>query len=325
MDLIVAEINTYTPVDSFIPNYNVYALTVYNTLIAGDFTWYVEGAYKTTDVIVGASGRLIPADGSVIYSTLSYSRPGIGLTLQAKRTENFPLRTSPNEILNDGVINFLPSMARQNSKRLLSRYNANTQELGEFAFQGEILVKPTRKHSILANFSNITQFDGTLLFREFLFETEMRKLGEGKKWTINTGFQFVEYNQSVYEVKPGVSNVLSYVPYAEIGYKIDKKKSVRAEIQYQHSEQDFGSFLYLLGELSIAPAWSFSLSDMVNVVPKNGTKKNHYYNLAVSYSRKANRFGLGFFRQIEGVVCTGGVCRFEPSFNGFRASINSTF
>ena len=37
------------------------------------------------------------------------------------------------------------------------------------------------------------------------------------------------------------------------------------------------------------------------------------------------RFTGGYIKQVEGVVCTGGVCRYEFVFSGVKLSINSTF
>ncbi|RMF00695.1 MAG: hypothetical protein D6772_05980, partial [Bacteroidetes bacterium] len=51
MNNLVATLNTYPPADAFVPNYNAYAFSVYNTLTAGIFNWYVEGAYKTEDAM----------------------------------------------------------------------------------------------------------------------------------------------------------------------------------------------------------------------------------------------------------------------------------
>ena len=131
MNSLVATINTYGQDGAFVPKYNTYAFSVYNTLSAGPFTWYVEGAYKTDDnlndpfgefvqedssIVVG--DRFFLSDGSVVYTSLSYANKGLGITLEGKRTENFDFRTRPQEQLNQGLVNFLPPMARVNTYRL---------------------------------------------------------------------------------------------------------------------------------------------------------------------------------------------------------------
>ncbi|MEL6924774.1 MAG: DUF6029 family protein [Bacteroidota bacterium] len=330
---IVSAISTYTPQDSIGANYNTFAFSAYNTLTLGPITWYVEGAYKSSEVIFDpfaeklnwtgdrSLGKLVQRPGSVLYSTLSYAANGLGITLEGKRTENFTFRTNPFVTLNQGAINFLPPMARENSFRLLTRYNAATQELGEQAWQLDLRYAPNRKWGVLVNLASIQQLDGTQLYQELFSEFSYRYQ---RKWHLLAGVQLQRYNQAIYEVKPGVPDVRTVSPYVEWTYKLDRKKSLRFELQYMHNEQDFGSWIFVLAEFGMAPNWVFSVSDMYNVVPTK-TPRIHYPRLDISYTRRANRFIASYVKQVEGVVCTGGICRFEPAFSGFRLSINSTF
>jgi hypothetical protein len=64
---------------------------------------------------------------------------------------------------------------------------------------------------------------------------------------------------------------------------------------------------------------------MYNSAPKKTAKALHYPTLAAAYSQGANRFSLAYVKQVEGVVCTGGICRLEPAFSGFRFTVNSAF
>jgi len=350
----------------FKPKYNVYAFTLYNTLMMGDFSVYLEGSIKTpeaiispTGVVVDTMGRVVEQyninelptitgdnvygnylvtyqrkPGSVLFASATYSRKGFGLTLQAKRTENFPLRVNPGDNTIQVVRNFLPPMARENSKRLTTRYNAATQELGELAFQADMQFKLNKSWSGEINFSNINDLDGLLLYRE------VHLIGKYKKrktpWAVTGGLQFQQYNQEVFEVKPNVPLVRSITPYTEIVYKFDRKRSLRMELQYLNTEQDYGQWAFALIEYSIAPKWSFSIADMVTLDPKKFYEKSnitiddtsrpaHFYTVYVSYAEKANKFSLAYVRQPDGINCTGGVCRYEPAFSGVRMTVNSSF
>src|SRR5690554_5861205 len=95
IDAVVSNIHSLPLTERFAPVYNTYGFTTYNTLSAGAFTWYVEGAYKTQEAIADYNGQLINRDGTVLYSTLSYARQGLAMTVTGKRTENFLMRTSP--------------------------------------------------------------------------------------------------------------------------------------------------------------------------------------------------------------------------------------
>lgn len=323
MSLVVSNIESQPPTERFVPDYNTYAFTLYNTLNYDKFSWYIEGAYKTAEAINVPNVGLENRSGSVLYTSLSYATKGLGIIAQAKRTENFDLRTSPNETLNLGLINFLPPMARENTYTLTARYNANTQLLSEQAFQIEVNYSPSRKQSYMFNFANVTDLDGLLLYREAIGEATFK--GKRNKWRSIIGLQFQNYNQEVYEQKPGVPLLETIIPYTEFIYKINRKNSFRIEAQYMVTEQDFGQWLYLLGEYNISPHWSFSLADMINTVPKKSDKVQHYPVVFIAYSRDAHRVTLSYVKQVEGIVCTGGVCRFEPAFSGAKFTVSSKF
>ena len=65
------------------------------------------------------------------------------------------MRTSPNELLLNGLLAYMPSLTRQNTYRLLARYNAPAQELGEDGVQGEIDIRPSKKTQITLNGSYV--------------------------------------------------------------------------------------------------------------------------------------------------------------------------
>ena len=68
MNSLVATINTYSKDDAFVPKYNTYAFSLYNTLTAGNFTWYVEGAYKTEDNLNDPFGTFNLGDTAQLQS-----------------------------------------------------------------------------------------------------------------------------------------------------------------------------------------------------------------------------------------------------------------
>ena len=212
-------------------------------------------------------------------------------------------------------------MARENSFRLLTRYNAATQELGEQAIQLDIRYSPNRKWGVNLNIANITDLEGALLYREVFTEFSYRNK---RKWTMLAGIQIQQYNQEIYEVKPNVPEVRTVTPYVEYLYKWQRKKSIKLEAQYMYTQQDFGNWIFVLAELGLAPNWVFTASDMYNIVPKK-TKKLHYPRLDIAYKFHANRFVFSYVKQVEGIVCNGGVCRFELAFSGFKLGVNSTF
>ncbi|MEO6132216.1 MAG: DUF6029 family protein, partial [Saprospiraceae bacterium] len=343
MDALAGSLSQYTPADFIneVP-FNTLAGSVYNTLTAGKFSWYMEAAYKTDDVIydqyaprtlwtgVPSKGKFILTSGHLIYTSLSYAGGGVGLTGQYKRTKNFTFRTDPFVKLNRGIINFLPPMSRINSYRLTTRYSPATQELDEQAFQFDGTYAINKKTGILVNISKIMRPDATDnkdIYTEVFTQFSIKK---PRKWNLLAGVQYQEYNQELYEGKPSVPVVKAVTPYLDYLIKLDEKKSFRTELQYMSTKEDHGSWVYGLEEFSISPHWLFELSDMWNISPSekyggsNG-EKLHFPTLGAVYSAGATRYSLRYVKQVEGIVCSGGICRLEPAFSGFKFNLSSNF
>lgn len=341
---IVNIVKTYLDADRFNPVYNVYLATVYNTLSAGPITWYVEGAMKTDDVFYnpfetrealsgGTSlGKYVRENGFVGYTSLSLALKGFGATVEYKRTENFDVRTEPLQTQNIGLLTYIPPMNRFNTYRLTARYSPATQFIGEEAFQIDLRYSPNKKWSFLANFSNITNLDGDQLYQEVYTEILYKMK---RKWQLKGGVQFLTYNQEIYETKPEVPLVKTITPYAEFLYKFTRRNSLRIEAQYMDTEQDFGSWVFVLAEYAMAPHWLFEVSGMYNNQPAERQNSETgqledpdpilYPTVGVVYSHNATRFALRFVKQVEGIVCSGGICRLEPAFSGVKFQVSTTF
>lgn len=340
MDKVVRSLSSYLPVDRFGPVFNSYAFTGYNTLTMSGISWYIEGAYKKNDIFFNnfapkaeatgttTRGKFENKPGSVLFTSLSYAGDVVGLTFEAKRTQNFVFRTDPTQRLLRGYITYLPPMNRQNTYRLTARYAPFTQEVSEQAFQVDYKHRWNKKLNHNINFSWINTLESQKLYRELYIDMQYKP---NFNWNIGGGFQHVQYNQEVYEEKPNAPLVKTYVPFFDILYKINRKRSVRWETQYMFTQQDFGSWIHTLLEYSIAPRWIFEGSVMYNTVPKRtligATKpeKIAYPSFGFTYIEGVNRMQLRYVKQVEGIVCSGGICRLEPAFSGIRFTLNSQF
>lgn len=341
MDLLANVLASYTP-DDFIEKvpYSNAAFSLYNTLEYGPFSWYIEGAYKTEEVIFDlfaprslwnggeTIGKYILAPGYIVYSAFNYAQKGLGASLELKATHNFTFRADPFVAVNRGFINFLPPMTRLNTYRMPARYAAATQDLGELAAQLEVSYRASSTVSLVGNASQILDYSSNPLYREALVEATFKK---PRKHTLITGIQLQWYDQELYQGKTGAAPVKAYTPYADFLTKLSKKVSLRCEAQYMYTRQDFGSWIFALTEFGIAPHWIFELSDMWNIAPyrdANGKRKNdpfHYPTFGVAYSTGSHRFSARYVKQVEGIVCSGGICRLEPAFSGVRLQMSSQF
>ena len=49
------------------------------------------------------------------------------------------------------------------------------------------------------------------------------------------------------------------------------------------------------------------------------------YTVFGKYSIHTTAFTLAYIKQVEGVNCSGGVCRLEPAFSGVRFTLTTNF
>ncbi len=340
-DRIANTLGTYPLPERFDLKYNTYAATLFNTLTAGDFTWFFEGAIKSPDVLNDAAnvagnnagseiqGKLYSGTGHTIYTSMAYATRKFGVTLEGKRTKDFSFRNDPFVVGVQGPLNFLPPMARQNTYRLTTRFSPATQELGEQAIQLDIRYSINKNLSLNVNVSEIQDLDNTELYREITPEFAYKYK---RKWQLIGGLQVLKYNIEVYQGKKGYVDAVT--PYGEWLYKFTPRKSLRVEAQYLNTEQEFGSWVFGLAELAWAPHWLLYVSDMYKIKHPNPETEEaekvkydglHYPTVGLVYTQKANRFEVAYVKQVEGINCSGGICRFEPTFSGFRVKINSSF
>lgn len=344
MDKLVAEINNYAISRRFYPKYNVYGFNGYFTYNVGSVQWTAEANFKSPEAIRDLGNRLFLSSGRVFYTSLGWGtskiklgkhKASLGINLQARHIDKFPLRTSPNEILLNGMLSYLPSMTRMNTYRLLARYNAPAQELGENGIQGEIDFKPRKGTQISLNGSYVRSLkhnginnQSILLFREMYGEV-IQNLS--KKVKLKLGLQSIIYNQARYEQEPEYENVHTFTPFGEVLIKIPDNKSLRLEFQYLNTKQDQGSFLNFIAEMYLNKYWYVGAGDMVNIEPHRypnmviANQVLHYPSFYTGYTKGNSIYTLSYIKQLQGVNCSGGVCRLEPAFSGVRFTVSTNF
>jgi hypothetical protein len=337
MNELVTEINGYDLGDRFEPKYNAYSYNGYFSLNLKNLIVTYEHNQKAKEAVRTQAGTLELLPGTIDYATLSYSKKklgkkkksGFGFNAQYRRIENFQLRTSPNDLLLDGLLTYQPSLTRQASYRLLARYNAPAQDYGEQGYQASLVWTIQKGKTMYLNYSNVTKLDGKQLYREyyFLYDHKFSKVFKAK-----VGLQSIFYNQQIYESKDtSYHDVKTITPFFDITYKLSRRNSLRMETQYLITDQDLGSFVNTILELNMSPHYSFSVSDMVNVSPvRHGDTKIsdevvHYWSVFGKYNIHTTSFTLAYVRQVAGVNCTGGICRIEPAFSGIRFTLTTNF
>jgi len=245
------------------------------------------------------------------------------------------------------TLNYLPALTRQYTYMLanLNPYQVNAE--GEIGGQVDVYYtwrNPSDRHrywNLHANFSNfftrnLSQSQAgmdyllnggpkasrhELLWMDINVDVERQW---NRSWKTTLLYSRQEWNPN-HGFTPGtyVSNIFV----ADVTWKISRKSSLRAEVQYLLSDDYEGDWVAGLVEYSLAPRWSFFVQDMYNLdkTEANGYRDVNYYSGGFSYTKNRTRIQLSYGRNRAGYVCSGGVCRYSPAYTGVNLAITSSF
>lgn len=327
---------------------SVHAFDLRSSLQTGNYNFLAEYAWRTQDP--SADNGYIYRRGNAVLVSASYSNRGVSALLQAKRSEDMAFRSNRFTTDTSAFLNNMPAFAYQHTYALAALYPYATQAApGEWAFQGEFGYN-FKRHTLLGgkygtklklNVSHIRGLDkdpveplyGTTLRGTEGYTTGFFKMGGlyyqdinvqmekkmSKSFKLNLMYMNQYYNKTVIESKGGV--IKSNIGVAEGKYQINKRYTLRGELQYLSTSEDQGDWAYGLVELSALPYLMFTVSDMWNT----GETDIHYYMASVTASFKAHRLMVGYGKTRAGYNCSGGVCRYVPASKGLNVSYNYTF
>ena len=325
----------------------------------GNYSLMAEYALKSQDP--SFDNGYIYRRGNALMLSGSYSKRGMSLLLQAKRSEDMAFRSERSRTGTAAFINHLPAFSQQQTYALAALYPYATQNaLGEWAFQGEFSYTFKRKTAlggkygttVKLNASHIRGIDRQPLMAagqpvENLqgtkgYTTKFFRMGHDtyyqdinvqldkkvtKDFKLNLMYMHQRYNKTIVEGHGGTIN--SHIAIAEGKYTLNKKLTLRGEAQYLHTKQDQGDWWYGLLELSVLPHFMFTVSDMYNAKVPNtdgtATSKQHFYMVSGCYTHGAHRLQLSYGKTRAGYNCTGGVCRYVPASKGLQVSYNFNF
>lgn len=322
--------------------HNVNAFDVRASLQHGAFSVLAEFAMKGQDP--SFDNGYIYRNGYVAMLSGSYSKRGMSVLLQAKRSVNMAFRSARSMTGTSSFINHLPPFTMEHSYALAALYPYATQPGGEWAYQGvfgytfpkhtflggkygtSMKLNVSHVHGIRRNEKGGKGSDGygsafwawgpSTYYQDINLQME-KKLSKSVK--LNLMYMNQLYNKTVIEGEGGV--IHSDIFIADAKFKLASKATLRTEVQYLSTKDDDGDWLFGLAEFSLAPSWMFTISDMYN----SGKTNLHYYQGLVTFLKGAHRIQVGYGRTRSGYNCSGGVCRYIPASKGFTLSYNYNF
>lgn len=329
---------------------NVFAYDLRANLQTGNWNILAEYAQKQQDP--NEWNDYIYRKGYVAMLSTSYSKSGMSMLVQAKRSDNMgyrSMRRLPLSAQNTSYINHLPAFTMDHTYALAAHYPYATNPDGEWAYQAELTYNFKRRTllggkygtKVKVNFSHVHSIeqnphtlDNGMVQGSNGYGSAFWKWGDSKYYQdlnvqvekklskdfkLNLMYMNQYYNKTAVEGHGGMIHSDIFV--AEGKYKLSNKLTLRGEAQYLSTKNDQGDWAFGLLELSFLPNWMFTVSDEWNC----GETDLHYYNASVTYTKNAHRLQLGYARTREGFNCSGGVCRWIPASKGATLSYNYNF
>lgn len=312
----------------------------------GSFSWNdlslkAEYVGKTMDISDNAS---VASTGSALLGELSYSKGKFNMMAQVRLLDNFGTRLTLYDLykpLPDGsynsteamgnTLNYIPALTRQHTYMLanLEPHQVNTHH--EFAAQTDLYYSIRNKKD-RRNFwrfhlnASMAQNTDTnyLTWLDVNFDVE-------RQWNKDWKATFMYSLQKRNPHKGALNEIYtSHIFVTDVTHKIDRKNSIRAELQYLYSNDYEGDWMAVLVEYNMAPALSIFVSDMYNhqrteTIYNRNIEKLHYYSIGASYTIGSTRAQLSYGRNRAGMICSGGVCRYTPAYTGFNLLLSTSF
>ena len=281
----------------------------------------------------GASDSYRLEPGHAVTAELSYARGGFSASATWRYLYNMGFasqRTLGTRSVSN-TLNYLPALCQQQTYMLASLNPYETFAEGENGFRGDLYYRFKNNTKLGGRYGMTLHVGGSwinalgrvlplrdkdyLAYRDLNIDLERRWSRKFK----TTFFVSIQENSPTHGNRKATNaqNVFVF----EGLYKFSTACSLRWELQYLYSQELTKDWMAALVELGLAPHWSFTLSDMYN----HGSTGDHYWSANVSYSRNSFKILAGYGRNRAGMVCSGGVCRYQPEYKGASLRAQWTF
>ena len=293
-------------------------------------------------------------NGEGILLNLGYSTKGFAIDLSAKHNDNMLWRSTNVSVgPTDLLIGYVPTLTKQHTYSLASTlYPYATNARGEVAFQADVIYRIPKKTKLGGKYGTVISLNYATAFapkREYLndmttsrkgykttpfsmtdsmfvqdFNVEIkRKFNKKLKASINY-FNFVFDDRAILVAK-NHELIFAQIFVLDITQKLNKKHSIRYEVQHLATQQDQGNWAFGQIEYTYGSHWSFAILDQYNYGNRDEVLQLHYLLGNIGYVTGPHRFSFQYGRQRAGIFCVGGVCRAVPASNGLTFTVTSSF
>lgn len=279
-----------------------------------------EKVFNGTESIVG---KAFYFSGSTYINNLSFFG-------EYKHYDNFIFTSSDGTI----IYNTPPSVRKDYTYSLLNRHPSALNQSNEKGFLVEVNYNPTDVSSFSITYSQTKTLPASSFYQRIL-RTNIEERTQLKEFYLSGQHKWNEKLSSILafgynEELDG--NTKNFTPVVELRYTIDDLNSLKLIVEHQQTtarttnEKYFTDLLML--EFQRSPDFSISLvGEMQTKEPAAGRKIRPTWKFIQAGYKISNHSEISLLigsRQ-AGNICVGGVCRYEPEFNGVELKMFTRF
>ena len=300
-----------------------------NILIGGSYIGQNEAAEKLTDI--GAMRLSIIKDwydfyGEVAKSSRSknisyyfasnFAYSNFALTMEYKDYNQLSFKNCYKT-----EYNAAPSLTKEHSYTLLNRHPHALNMNDEKGYQLELTYTPREKWEFVLNYSQTFTHKKTRIFEEYFSEIN-HYLNENFEGRFAMGWNY-----------DFTTNTTNITPIFDVLFNISSYDQVHLSYQHQHTINNLDQSEYdnefLLMEYSKSPYFSVALvgeyTNKYQLINVNMDKHFWLYGqLSINYWTN-HVISILYGSRQAGFVCVGGICRYEPEFEGIEIQIINRF
>ncbi len=295
--------------------------------------------------------------GNSVQLNLGYAKKRFGINGSFRRMEGMSFyseRFLQSDQFNQGVLNYIPALTKQQDYSLMNRYNyipvsaVNFQfdfgdginRAGEIGSQIDIFYQFAEgsalggKHgtNVTLNLSRYYNIDADYDYDTRSYENA-KLFGFGDKLygdaSLEIRKQFTDKHTQILTLFSQNENVnflgvKSRVIAWEGLFQSGDTQSIRLEGQHKWADIEERNWWAATAEYSFSPALSVFASDMYNYGNLIEDLQYHNYNVGGSFTLGSTRADLMLGRRPSGLLCVGGVCRQVTAASGIHLNLTST-
>lgn len=264
--------------------------------------------------------------GEAIYGNINFYLGSFSISGEYKYYDNFAFQSSDKTI----TYNTPPSLRRDQTYILLNRHPSALDQNNEQGFQFEGNYAFNSNSILLANYSETRTLDASSYYQRItgtnnIVQSQLKDFYLQFTQTWNPKFETIfafDYNEEL------SSNTKSITPILDSKFYIGDIHTLRVVLEHQQTEnittaEKYYDQVFQLEYLR-SPNISVSLvTEMKTSEPIPGEVKRDFWGFVMFGFKLASHTDLSLLigtRQ-AGNICVGGVCRYEPEFEGVELKV----